>query len=369
MRLHRVPSAHTPAATVLLIFLCTTLSTALLWSWWQYGQCHEELQASLAEQYQAVLRLQEVRRQHAQELAEQAAAAAHIALERPLAAGQQAQQGQQGQAEEFEDGGQQATEADAGGGSDAADGEAVGGGEAPERPGYPRLINFAHKCCERSKARNCESGLEHGFASCQSYGLDDLALDALCPGGRAILARPRGAGYWLWKPLLILQSLLEANDGEVVMYADTASTFIADAAPLLELAERQDVVGFALNGQGLQEFQWTKRDAFRILGAEGLQKTQQVATSFVIVRRSIASLSFISQWLTYAQDARALTDDPNVLGGDNYPGWRDHRHDQSLFSLLHKKWNLTAFDDPTQWGNDIRRRPYPQVLDHHRQKD
>ena len=46
----------------------------------------------------------------------------------------------------------------------------------------------------------------------------------------------------------------------------------------------------------------------------------------------------MSEYLYYAQDKRIITDDPNELGYNNYEGFRDHRHDQSILSLLTKKY-------------------------------
>ena len=76
-------------------------------------------------------------------------------------------------------------------------------------------------------------------------------------------------------------------------------------------------------------------------------------------------MAFVSQWLTYAQDSRAITDDDNVLGSSNYPDFRGHRHDQSILSLLAKKWGLTVYPDPSQWGRS-HNRPYPTIFNHHR---
>jgi hypothetical protein len=90
--------------------------------------------------------------------------------------------------------------------------------------------------------------------------------------------------------------------------------------------------------------------------------------SYIFVRKSTQSFSFISEWLTYAQDSRALTDNPNVLGKKNYDGFIDHRHDQSIVSLLAKKWKLIQYTDPSQWGENFSR-PFPTVFWHHRLKD
>jgi hypothetical protein len=78
-------------------------------------------------------------------------------------------------------------------------------------------------------------------------------------------------------------------------------------------------------------------------------------------------MAFISEWLTYAQNSRVITDDDNVLGFVNYPDFLDHRHDQAILSLLAKKWNLTVYPDPSQWGQS-EKRPYPTIFNHHRSK-
>ena len=89
--------------------------------------------------------------------------------------------------------------------------------------------------------------------------------------------------------------------------------------------------------------------------------------SYIFLRKSTQSFSFISEWLVHAQDSRMLTDDPNVLGKPNYEDFIDHRHDQSILGLMAKKWNLTTYTDPSQWGEKYTR-PYPTIFQHHRYK-
>lgn len=73
----------------------------------------------------------------------------------------------------------------------------------------------------------------------------------------------------------------------------------------------------------------------------------------------------MSEWLAYAQDSRLITDSENTFGFENYPNFRHHRHDQTILSLLAKKWKLKLFPDPSQWG-ESETRPYPTIFDHHR---
>ncbi len=114
----------------------------------------------------------------------------------------------------------------------------------------------------------------------------------------------------------------------------------------------------------------TKRDTLVILNVDRPEYTDTAAglASFIVVKRSFTSIRFISEWLTYAQDSRAITDDRNVLRLPNYPDFYAHRHDQSILSLLAKKWKLTVYPDPSQYG-EKEQRTYPTIFDHHRSKD
>lgn len=78
---------------------------------------------------------------------------------------------------------------------------------------YPLLINYADGCCTVAQLRNCESGKTHGFKSCKPYTRQDLPLGAFPVGYNKIAGLKRGAGYWVWKPLVIWLTLLDAQDG------------------------------------------------------------------------------------------------------------------------------------------------------------
>ena len=228
------------------------------------------------------------------------------------------------------------------------------------------LIHFGNNCCKKARKRNCDSGVARGFDECWSYRLSDI--DTYFQQLHSdIFASSRGAGYWIWKPFVIYKTLLQLKDGDILMYSDVATEFIAPLAPLFELTETQDIVPFTT---GIPEFLYTKRDSFVLMGLDDPKFSQsgQVLASFILFRRSIFSLNFVAEWLTYASDRRILTDDSNVMNISNYPDFKDHRHDQSVLSLLIKKWNIPTFPDPSQHGNGIPSRNHSQIIDHHRSK-
>ena len=97
---------------------------------------------------------------------------------------------------------------------------------------------------------------------------------------------------------------------------------------------------------------WTKRDAFLLMNCDSPKytKSKQILGGFILMKNTDFVRSIINEWLKYAQDKRIITDQPNVLGKPNYPGFKENRHDQSIFSLLITKYNIPSYRDPSNWG-------------------
>jgi hypothetical protein len=230
------------------------------------------------------------------------------------------------------------------------------------------LLNFANEKYRESQQLNSQTGREIGrFDHVVSCGPSDIAAEFTRRHWR-ILWQDRGAGYWLWKPYFILRTLESLNDGDWLFYCDSGAFFLTSIDPLIETCRvsDQDVLTFGIT---VIEKEFTKRDAFLLLDADTPQFTDSVQRlgGFSLWRKSPAALELARDWLRFATDERALTDCPNRLGLPNYEGFRQHRHDQSLLSLLAKRRGLPAFRDPSQFGNGFEGQypnsPYPQLVE------
>ena len=235
------------------------------------------------------------------------------------------------------------------------------------------FITFADNCCHRSKIKAVMCALyPGGFHNITVYDLNSLS-NGFKKTHSYILSQKRGRGYWLWKPYILLKTLVEnTEDGDLLMYQDAGAHIIRDAGPLLKLCQdsKYGILMFYLT---LLEHHYTKRDAFVLMDMDDRQvhKTLQRLASFLVIRRNCMSLQFLMEWLAYASDARILTDMENKMGKKNFPEFKEHRHDQSVLSLLSKKWGLEAFRTPSQFGNPIGYRggPYEQIILHSRARN
>jgi organic radical activating enzyme len=176
----------------------------------------------------------------------------------------------------------------------------------------------------------------------------------------------RGFGYWCWKPLLILRELEKLPAGGELMYADSSVVIERDPAPLFKvLTDRNLDVGlFHQKREKHRNSTWTRGDCFRLMGCdeERFWDGDNLATTFNVWRRSPWSIDFLKEWLKWCCDERVVSDLPS--GTPNAPDFRDHRHDQSIASLMAIRDDLFTLCDCSQFGDGYRCSGcnYPRIL-------
>jgi len=174
------------------------------------------------------------------------------------------------------------------------------------------------------------------------YGVSDLKDNDFWSKHGAFMANARGFGYWLWKPYLLIKTLNSLNDGDIVLYCDAGCELDATKARCMQQYFTAVDTDLIVGGYTCHEQHWTKRDLLIYLGMdtpEYYDNLQRRATTMMI-KKCEQTMNFLSEWLQIAtiDNYHYLNDSPSIVA--NYPSFREHRHDQSIFSLLTKKYKL-----------------------------
>ncbi len=212
-------------------------------------------------------------------------------------------------------------------------------------------VTYSTKDYEKARKYNVKMAYQKGkvdkvFEYCES----DLS-EEFKEKNRKTLSCKRGAGYWVWKPYVIAKTLKQLEEGDYLFYCDSGAFVTKDLHILIRFMEEEhtDILLFDLDHM---EKEFTKRDVFIELGCDRKQYTdspQRCATYFLL-QKTEHTQQFIEQWFEYAQTYELLSDEDNVLyQKPNYPEFRDNRHDQSIFSVLSKKWELKSYPDISQF--------------------
>lgn len=231
------------------------------------------------------------------------------------------------------------------------------------------LINYSTPDMMEHQKINTDTGLKFGFDECYEYGPNDIDKD-FYNENKSILDEKKGAGYFLWKPYVILKKLNELDYGDILYYSDSRINFIDDVSPLLNLCELEDIVIFSNKFYGVNK-NWCKRDAFYYMDcdSEEYHNGEHLQASFIILKKSNKSLKFAEEFLNYSKDRRIITEDEDVCGLEVLDGFNENRYDQTVLSLLAMKWGIKPHRDPSQIGlynKNLFDDKYGQIVVHHR---
>ena len=195
---------------------------------------------------------------------------------------------------------------------------------------------------------NVKSALEvGGFDTSKIYSINDIDEKYMTQNIN-LFNHKRGYGYWNWKPYFILKRLLEIDENDILCYNDSKYLWLTNVRNMekdILSGKNIGVYGNRPNsGSGIEK-QWTKMDALVLMNIpanmfENILNTGQVWAGFNLLRKSFISIRFIGEWLTYVQDERIINDSVNFFA-QNDANFVENRHDQTILSLLCKKWGIS----------------------------
>ena len=174
--------------------------------------------------------------------------------------------------------------------------------------------------------------------------------------------KKRGFGYFMWKPYLVKKILEEINYGDIINYMDIGFHLLKENKKkfedYLKFINEEDnwILTFQYHNQMeeklknisfpyREERKYSKGDLLDFFGFynnSSVTETPQYMAGCFFIKKSKKSISFINEWLDIFYKRFDLVDDTDSKL-KNLNGFLENRHDQSVFSLLCKKYNLQSF--------------------------
>lgn len=189
---------------------------------------------------------------------------------------------------------------------------------------------------------------------------------------RTILQQKRGCGYWLWKPWLIADVINnDCVDGDILIYSDAGIEWLQ---PVKEIIDRMDQNAFLFTNTH-PNHHWTKRytlDTIKPGWNHNIDKDSswpQAQASVIILKVCDETRRFVKEWLLWCQMPDIINDVPSPGGEMAY--YQEHRHDQSVLTLMADKYNYRLHWWPTAYAEHIRvpGDNYPVMFNHHRKRN
>ena len=178
-----------------------------------------------------------------------------------------------------------------------------------------------------------------------TYFFSEQDLDSSFKKELHSIRHRRGYGYWKWKSYFVKKMMDKINSNDILIWSDVGNTFNSQGEHrLMEYIEmsrtnKSGIVAFSQNGN--TEKTWTKGDLFhhfKVYDEPLFTDTDQIWAGAFILRKTPNSIELVNRWFDIHMNHYDLTTDKksNI---PNLNGFREHRHDQSVLSILVKSYN------------------------------
>ena len=165
----------------------------------------------------------------------------------------------------------------------------------------------------------------------------------------------KGYGYYCWKPFIIYNFIKKVPRNAIIQYLDIGFHINPNGIHRLEqyidLCKKKKFINFIykkLKINSLKNFkqqlyfenQYTKRDLWEKLGltpTNKIMKSGQIIGGSFFFINNYKSKKIIKNWLELSKNRNLIDDTPSK--SKELKSFIEHKNDQSIFSLLCKKFN------------------------------
>jgi hypothetical protein len=225
------------------------------------------------------------------------------------------------------------------------------------------LITYGDIYFEESKKRLVTQAKKIGFLNCRAYSPFDLSKEFINSTSEFITLK-KGGGYWLWKPFILKDTFDTMHYDEVLVYLDAGCEINIHAKNRLyeyiELAkENNGLLSFYLKDK--REYMYTNQntfDYFNIKTHDDIYNSFQLSANVLIFVKTRKSELLVNKFYQIAVESPYLfADFTNEIKDHRFI---QHRHDQSIFSILRKQFDSVLIEDETYSSNwdDLKAFPF-----------
>lgn len=188
-------------------------------------------------------------------------------------------------------------------------------------------------------------------------------------------------GYACWKPEIILKYLEEIPENSILQYSDIGCHLnkkgLNRLKEYIEITNQKNILAFQykkpdfkinnnLKYQIYFESEYTKGDLFNYFKLDEnspFKKSEQLWSGTIFFKNNSISKFFLKKWLEICKINNLIDDSPSIE--KNSKEFVEHRHDQSVFSILCKLNKVTFLSvSECEWAEDKNGRYWEHLKDY-----
>jgi hypothetical protein len=175
-----------------------------------------------------------------------------------------------------------------------------------------------------------------------------------------ILSSPKGGGYWIWKHRIIMNLLNNLEENDIIFYTDAGSSFNYHAKKkffeYINMLNESEFGNLRFEiGSSYIEKDWTTKELFDYFN---INLNNKIATSPQLVGGHLF-FKKCEHTHNFFEEFQKLLDFDEFLITDKYNNttqintFKENRHDQSIMSLISKKYGGEVLESQTYFNDDL----------------
>jgi len=220
------------------------------------------------------------------------------------------------------------------------------GGDIPQKIfmtfGDSSFVNRSENYLNAGKRLKSQAEKTKIFDKCLHFTNADLMndIDFWDQHYNFINNNKRGNGYWIWKSYLIKKTIEKLNDGDMLVYLDVGCEIDYKKTDKIKTyMEKLKEYPILKTDVSCVEKCWCKQDLInKMKPSEDDLNSYQIQSGAMMFLVNPITKKLVNEWYNYSRNYYNLDDSDSELKNDEC--FKEHRHDQSIFSLLVKKYKL-----------------------------
>ncbi len=199
-----------------------------------------------------------------------------------------------------------------------------------------------------------ESGL---FNQVISLGPKDLGKE-FKKEFKNVLNKPIGGGYWIWKYKIISELLNQINKNDIVIYCDAGASLNTSPKAIVRFKEYINIISskdvsqlrMKCEDHFIEKYYTNKKlfDYFKVTTDSKIGTSTQLQAGHQFYKKNDETMSYFDDYSkVVSSDYNLITDFYSSEKQIN--GFIEHRHDQSIFSILSKMYKAYIIENETEF--------------------
>lgn len=157
-----------------------------------------------------------------------------------------------------------------------------------------------------------------------------------------------GYGCWIWKPYLIMKTMELMDYNDVILYVDAGCTILNNheynkyKEDMMNMIKRCKQYEMLFSSTNKKEKQYSKMDLIKYLNMDRdeVLNSIQYQAGVLFIKKTRRTVEFVNHWYNI-MCIYDLVDSYSSRHNKELPDFIESRRDQSVFSLLAKKYGFT----------------------------